>query len=529
MNKNIFFIIISLILFNINNVNALELTKSAQRVSVDLITNYNEINLKQKLEMIVKFRLHDGWHIYGQKPGDIGLPTTVNVQLPIGYIQVDEKWSLAKRFMTEGIESFGYGRTAFFKTTITPTENNFSIQNFDVNVSWLACKDECINENVKFSFTMPTTPRDLLPNQTWKIEDKQANISFNHQGGEENIFFIMIMAFLGGIILNFMPCIFPILTIKAISLAQGTYNRKKAQIEAMLYTIGVVVSFLIIATILVFLRSQGEEIGWGFQLQSPIFVSIMIVVFIVILLMLLDIVNLNNPFANKIGRISFKRKKINAFVTGFFAVIIASPCTAPFMGIAIGYTLTSPIYIYYPVFIALSLGYALPFALIGTFPKLIHKILPRPGRWMDLLKKVFALPILLTIIWLSWVLYNQLHMTNSKNIGEIKWNEYKAEEVQTLVKNGQPVFIDFTAKWCITCLMNKQVALQSNDFAKLIKSKNITLFRADWTNKSEKISHALETYGRNSIPLYVYYDGKSSEYVILPQLLTPKIIQQNLK
>ena len=158
-----------------------------------------------------------------------------------------------------------------------------------------------------------------------------------------------------------------------------------------MYTLGVVLSFLIIATVLFVLRAQGEQIGWGFQLQSPIFVGIMIIVFFVIFLMLLDIVHFRNPLANHMEKLTFERQLLNSFVTGFFAVLIASPCTAPFMGIAIGYTLTAPLYVYYPVFLALSLGYALPFALAGLFPKAIHKVLPRPGKWMDLLKKIFAI------------------------------------------------------------------------------------------------------------------------------------------
>lgn len=344
-----------------------------------------------------------------------------------------------------------------------------------------------------------------------------------------NILLIMLMAFAGGIILNFMPCIFPILTIKAISLAQSPYNKRKSQIESMLYFAGVVASFFLIATVLVILRAQGEQIGWGFQLQSPIFVGVMIVIFFIIFLMLLDIVNLKNPFANKVGRISFKRQKINAFMTGFFAVLIASPCTGPFMGIAIGYTLAKPIYVYYPVFLAISIGYALPFTLIGLFPKTIHRIMPRPGRWMEILKKIFAVPIFLTIAWLIWVLYSQI---NAEQIGknrEISWKNYNTDVVAELVAKKERVFINFTAKWCITCLANQKIALQSKEFERLVMQKKIHIFKADWTNRDAEVTNSLAYYGRNSIPLYVYYNGENPNYVILPQLLTPGILKEYLK
>lgn len=344
-----------------------------------------------------------------------------------------------------------------------------------------------------------------------------------------NLLLIILMAFIGGIILNFMPCIFPILTIKAISLAQSPYNKRQSRIEACLYTAGVVLSFFLIATVLIWLRSKGEHIGWGFQLQSPIFVGVMIAIFFVILLMLLDIVSLRNPFANRVGRISFKRQQINAFMTGFFAVLIASPCTGPFMGIAIGYTLAKPIYVYYPVFLSLSLGYALPFALVGLFPKTIHRILPRPGKWMDILKKLFAIPIFLTIMWLVWVLYSQINAAKTNESGQIVWRNYNTDVVADLVAQKKRVFVDFTAKWCITCLANEKIALQSKEFERLVKRNNIHIFKADWTNRDTEITNALAYYGRNSIPLYVYYNGENSDYVILPQLITPSILKEYLE
>ena len=212
-------------------------------------------------------------------------------------------------------------------------------------------------------------------------------------------------------------------------------------------------------------------------------------------------------------------RRIGAFATGFFAVLIASPCTAPFMGIAIGYTLMQPLYVYLPVFLSLSLGYALPFTLVGFFPKVLHKMLPRPGKWMDILKKVFAIPVFLTCLWLVWVLYNQTGRHAADTASTAEWQPYNARKVAELVDKGEPVFINFTAKWCITCLANERLAFSSKEFSDLISLRKIHIFKADWTNESEEITKALAAYGRNSIPLYVYYDGKSRQYVILPQLL----------
>lgn len=210
-------------------------------------------------------------------------------------------------------------------------------------------------------------------------------------------------------------------------------------------------------------------------------------------------------------------------------MLIASPCTGPFMGIAIGYTLAKPIYVYYPVFLALSVGYALPFALVGLFPKFIHRFLPKPGKWMDILKKIFAIPVFLTIMWLFWVLFSQIEANRGERVREVLWRTYNRDIVAQAVASGEKVFIDFTAKWCITCLANEKIALQSKEFERLVRTGKIQAFKADWTSRSAEIAQSLAYYGRNSIPLYVYYNGEGGNYVILPQLLTPGILENYLK
>lgn len=451
-------------------------------------------------------------------------------QLPFGYEANDLGWSRDEEFESDGIVQRGYGDTAYYQAVIRPDTQIAGRTRLVLKVKWLACGEECVPEQKTFTVNLPVSDLEQLPTADWNRELKNAEPWFLPESDAEtsrpNLFLIMLMAFLGGIIMNAMPCIFPILAIKAIALAQASYNKKKNRAEALFYTLGVVVSFLGAATVLLLLRFHGEHIGWGFQLQSPWFVGTMGIVFVLIGLMLLDVIMIRNPLANKAGRMSFRNHLINSFMTGFLAVLIASPCTAPFMGIAIGYTLSAPVYAYYPVFLSLSLGYALPFALAGLFPKTIHKILPRPGKWMDILKKIFAIPVFLTAIWLFWVLYGQL---SPKITDEVNWRPYDATEVSSLLEQKQSVFIDFTAKWCLTCLMNKRSTLESKTFAELARRRGITLFRADWTNNDQTVSAALESYGRNSIPLYVYYDGAASEYRILPQILTPGIVAEYLK
>lgn len=492
---------------------------AAENVKIEYTTNYININPEQNFEVGIKFTIKKGWHILGQDVGDIGLPTTVDWVLPEGYEVVATKWSETKKFIDGEITQYGYENQAYYQATIKPSDYLRTKANLRAKISWLACfEDECVPGDETISWSQNISPHNQVETTDW-----QKFIEITHS---QNLWQILFFAFFGGIILNFMPCIFPILSLKAISLIQSVQSKKNIRLESLLYLAGVVSSFLIIASTLIYLRSKGQEIGWGFQLQSPIFVTLMIIIFCFIFLMLLDIVNLKNPFANRVGRISFNKQKIDAFVTGFFAVLIASPCTAPFMGVAIGYTLSQSIYIYYPVFLALSLGYALPFTLIGFFPQTLHKIMPRPGKWMEILKKLFAAPILLTIIWLVWVLIAQLQHAQTEK--KVLWQNYNEQAITQSLDNGQAVFIDFTAKWCITCLANEKLALQSNRFIKLVKTKNIALFKADWTNHDPVVTQALNQYGRNSVPLYVYYTQKGAKPILLPQLLTIKVLEKNL-
>lgn len=521
---------LSLVFASCRESQALAVEGTTDKVTVKVLTSTDEINETQALDVLVKFTMHNDWHIFAENPGSIGRPTEVKWRLPEGYRVENIRWSKPKDFKKGKIIQHGYDTTAYYSATIVPIDRPEKVQDLDVEVSWLACREECVPEKMVRTLSFAVTDVNLLPGTEWRNEEelalrsfKTADIPANAQA--YNLLLIMIMAFTGGVILNFMPCIFPILTIKAISLVQGSIRPKEMRQEALLYMLGVVLSFLITAGILLLLRLQGEQVGWGFQLQSPLFVGVMLAIFIVVFLLLMDWILLPPLFADKLGRVTASKKKVSAFLTGFFAVLIASPCTAPFMGIAVGYTLTQPPYVYFPVFTALALGYALPFALVGFFPKTIHRILPRPGKWMAILKKIFAVPVFLTCLWLVWVLHSQLVIRNASSAGTMVWEAYNKAKVEKLVADGHPVFVDFTAKWCITCLANETLVLHSPEFEKLAQSKKMLLFKADWTNDDPEITEALAAFGRNSVPLYVYYSGKDSGYVILPQLLTYKQVE----
>ena len=480
------------------------LQKTGERVDVEILKNYAN---NETLEILAKLRIHDGWKIYSSDDQDFGTPTRLEILPAANSYEIT--YSTPKKFVYDDeIELFGYDDIAYIKTAFSPQKN----VDYKLKISWMACSDECEEETAEFILKKD----DFSTDENWAQEMKIAEKSFSPNTPQKQIatfFYVIIFAFIAGVILNFMPCIFPILSIKAIYMAQNKKRyRRHNYLGALAYFSGVLLSFILIATALYILRRNGELVGWGFQLQSPWFVGFMLALFIIIFLMFLDIINIPQGQFGKFA-------SSNSFLTGFFAVLIASPCSGPFMGMAIGYALLQPPYLYYPIFMALAAGYALPFCLIDMYPRIIARILPRSGKWMLTLKRILSVPVLLTIIWLSWILIAQINMSKIK---ASDWQNYSEEKLISAIENHQPVFINFTARWCLTCLLNQKSTFATEKFAEHVKDKGILLLVADWTNKDKEIFAALEKYQRSSVPLYVYYDA-TGESVILPQILTPEI------
>lgn len=401
--------------------------------------------------------------------------------------------------------------------------------------------------------------------------------------------YVLFLAFLGGIILNLMPCVLPVLSLKAMSfikdqqggLEQAVRVQSEIRVSSLFYTLGILVSFTLLGATLVFLRSTGEMIGWGFQLQSPGIVFFLSFLFFILGLYFIGLIGFSDErlmqLLNKLGfsKISSNMSSTSgSFGTGVLAVIVASPCTAPFMGAALGAALVYPATIALMIFFFLGLGLAFPLLLISYVPS-VSRVLPKPGNWMIRLKEFFAFPMWATSVWLLWVLGLQvgptfvvyvvsffvlilffiwlsqivaglrwllvlasalvflgsfkilprLQMLPGLGTAEIKsvWLEYDKDLVNSYREEGRPVFIDFTAAWCITCQWNKRSVLQTEAIQNYFSENNFVLFEADWTSRDEKITEALNSYGRNSVPVYVFY-GLNAEAKLLPELLTRDMI-----
>ena len=384
----------------------------------------------------------------------------------------------------------------------------------------------------------------------------------------------MGLAFLGGLILNAMPCVFPILSLKVLGFATGDPAEHRR--HGIAYLVGVVSSFVLIASVLISLQTAGRWVGWGFQLQSTGLVIGLAYLFTLMGLSLSGLVLLGSRWMNLGAGLAAAPGTRGSFFTGVLAVVVASPCTAPFMGSALGFALTQPPLAALTVFAALGTGMAAPMVAI-SMSKTARGWLPKPGAWMETLKQVMAFPLYLTAVWLLWVAGKQsgvdtmaaaaaglvllaLGLTllrgqgiakltgvaaivsalllagvrgdapasadDTARAGTVSWSR---EALHSLRASGTPVFVDVTADWCITCLANEQAVLFTDDMTEAFAEAGVTYMVADWTNYDPAIGEFVREHGRNGIPLYVMYPGDlQSEPVMLPQLLTRNIVSEAL-
>ncbi len=331
------------------------------------------------------------------------------------------------------------------------------------------------------------------------------------------VFIWLGLAFLGGLILNLMPCVFPILAMKALAILRlGGEAKAKIRHEALGYTGGVLTAFTVIGFILIGLRALGQQIGWGFQLQSPVFIAAMALLILAIALNLAGVFKISG--LQNIGNALTIR---SSFFTGLLAVAVATPCTAPFMGGAIAAALAAPLAVAFGIFIALGLGLAAPFLGIALIPN-AASWLPRPGTWMLTLQRVLSLPMFATFIWLAWVFVTQvsasaapLTLPNAEPFSQARLAQYRA--------TNTPVFVDLTAAWCVTCLVNEHSSLETPQVQAAFAAAHIKTLVGDWTNRNPDISAYLETNHRDGVPLYVFYPAHGGP-IILPQILTPQSV-----
>lgn len=388
----------------------------------------------------------------------------------------------------------------------------------------------------------------------------------------------LLFAFLGGLVLNLMPCVFPVLSIKAMGALGSAHDRAELRRHGVWYALGIVATFLLLAGLLLALRAGGEQLGWGFQLQDPRFVAGIALLLFAMALSFSGVWEFGGRFTGFGQRLADGHGARASFFTGALAVVVASPCTAPFMGTALGWALAQPATSALAVFAALGLGLAAPMLLLGFVPALA-RALPRPGPWLEGFRQVLAFPLYLTVVWLLWVYGEQTSplgmawllaaltalafalwllgrrpamrsqrmrgaaalvsavafvlalglplsapapaAADTKNTaGDANAEPWSEQRLSELRAEGRPVLVNMTAAWCITCLANERVALSSATVREALAAHGVVYLKGDWTRNDEAITRYLQRYGRNGVPLYVLYPPGGGAPRVLPQLLT---------
>ena len=534
-----------------------------------------ELNLKnlndQATEITTKFLVCD----------DICVPEEAILLLSLknGVLNIDEKPDELKKWLNR------VPIRAPPEMVLSSNENNFSLEYpsldsnsyfFPFDDSVMDYSDEQNFSNNKLSFEVFDDFNKSLRGVVkigqnyYEVEQLSETVVADTVSGI-SLFTAIIFAFLGGLILNLMPCVLPVIALKGLSLVKSSAeSNSSVTLNASAYVVGVIATFMTIAAILVSLKNAGEMIGWGYQLQSPFIVTILSILIFGIGIYLITDLSVGGSLG-KLEKHTDGTGPFNSFLTGTLAVVVASPCTAPFMGAALGFALIQPDIFSYLVFLFLALGFALPYFLIALFPSLVD-FLPKPGKWMESLKQFFGLMMFAAAIWLLWVLANQVDANSilfvligwfllafaswlvitrikfavyiSGIIGllwvyqlsewdfrdvevingdeSISWSIEKENELRL---NEQAYFINFTAAWCITCKVNEAVAFSDEVFKKF-EEKNITYLKADWTNRNSEIAGQIEKYNRSGIPLYIYWNKKLDEPMVLNEILTENYLME---
>ena len=505
--------------------------------------------------ILIRVSMPDGWYTYGEDPGQVGKPLTLvwtSDDTVVGPLEHPN--TVIKK---EGI----------FTVNAIPEQGLWTLPTIEapggvkgeLTVKYLVCKDICVPQSASIMLDTTATSSDA---------------------GRFSVMKALLFAFFGGLILNVMPCVFPILFLKVLSLVKSKDYTKPQRVQAGVgYAAGILMSFMSLALVLWSLKWVGLSIGWGFHLQSAPFVMAMSIVFLGVTLHLcgkLEIpARLLSAFGQAAGKLSANGSRSifwSNLNTGILATAVATPCTAPLMAPAIAYAFTQPVPILAAIFAALGLGMAAPYLLAVTVPG-VAVILPKPGAWMEKAKHILALPMGASLIWMLWVLKQQvswpiymafviiLILFSTWSIGKSSYSRLSKlllsvliliavttlasglwlerskpksnatetlKQLSTLITSNRPVLVDVTADWCITCKTNEFLVLNTKEMQTFFKTNNITVLTLDWTNYNDEITRYLASFNRNGVPLYVWYKP-GQDPKVLPQILTKDSVKAAIK
>ncbi len=673
-----------------------------QHIEVELVAETASIQPGHPFTVALRIRHDPHWHTYWENPGDAGLATTLDWELPEGFSAGPIQWPAPIIFKLTGLTNYGYEGEVFLLVEITPPESLSTGANITLRAgtTFLMCDDVCIPGKASLSLALPvlaappqwderwrpaiertrqdlpqpfrkwetavyrdgdklslslTAPDDfdqdlqkvyfyssdaqVDPNAEQKLtrhdrglildlvrstyaEDKPSVpgilVTESGWGEGENgtkavvinadlqdgsppggqLFskstmgqntgssseirgfpFLLGLAFLGGLILNLMPCVFPVLGLKIMNFVnRAGEDKSKVAWHGIVFTGGVLISFWILTGVLALMRAGGQELGWGFQLQSPVFIFVLMIILLIFALNLSGLFEVGCSLSGAGGRLTSRGGWGGSFFSGVLATVVATPCAAPFLAPALGAALTIETGRAFFIFTSIGLGLSMPYLVLSLFPGLV-KTLPRPGPWMETFRQVMAFPLYGAAGYLLWVMAGQVDeegllgaifalvaiaiagwvlgrwvnserkpgVVNIARVGAsilflsgiymgypvvgqsgIEWEEWSPEKVMQLRTEDRPVYVDFTARWCATCQTNKKLVFSSKKVLEAFKQKKVVPLKADWTNQDARITKALARFNRSAVPFNILYIPGIEDPVILPEVLTPGIVLETL-
>ena len=508
-----------------------------EHVSLELISSVESIPKENNLYLGLYFKLDPGWKIYWKYPGKAGYPPEIDWTNSKNIQNLEILWPKPKKFEILGMESIGYSNEVVLPIKlILKKKNEELLANFDID--YLTCKKICIPFRDNLVLNIPNGDGQVSKYEKIisKYIDKSDYLTYSNLFNQDSILFFLFIAFIGGLILNFMPCVFPVLSLKiynVLSQQQKNINNKRVKKNFFATILGIIFSFFVLSLITVFLKNVGHNLGWGFQFQSPFFLLFMILILIIFSLNLIDIFSIDIPFffkkyLNKIINLNKHNSEFyQNFFLGSFITILSTPCSAPFIGTALGFAFVSPDQIIFLIFFCISLGLSSPYIILATRPQLLI-FLPKPGAWMKKFKYFLSLLLILTAVWLSKALLIQINTINNVS-KDNNWIEFDNSKLKELVNENNIVFVDITADWCLTCFYNKKTVLDRKKVKNFFEKYDVKKIRGDLTKPNKEINKYINSFGRFGIPFNVIYSSSVPQGVLLPEVLTVQNLLSTFK
>jgi thiol:disulfide interchange protein DsbD len=599
---------------------------ATHHVVAKLIANTSNVIPGKPFRLGIQLIMDKGWHTYYKEPGEAGMATKIIWNLPPGFKNEKLLWEKPDKFNDTGITTYGYIDNTLIASEIIPPQQlpvGKKIT-FTAHVEWLACNELCVPGHADVQLILNTAAADTKDKVALENSEQFGKVNFDGSvsqldkssdtgidvlknnfdeskgAGNPSFFFYLVFAFLGGIILNFMPCVLPVVAIKVLSLLEQS-SKETARTSTIAFASGIFSSFLLLGLIVIGLQSAGHQVGWGFQFQQPIFLMFMASLVLLFSLSLFGLLEISFSFGQKtVNELADKQGLSGDFFKGVLATILSTPCTAPFLGTALGFAFAQPWTTTLTIFAAVGAGMCLPYFILIVSPGYI-KFLPKPGVWMEKLKEAFGFVLLATTIWLVNILAGQID--NERLVGfeyfllilafvvwlmnrfvnlasaakrifivrsiallimlvagyfclfnrpihlssndlnnalpatgtevaeqaQITPTSFSVAQLNEQLNQGKTVFLDFTARWCLTCQVNESTTINTVPIQDKMRALHVVFMKADWTKQDPAITALLKKFGRSGVPLYVIFPAKNPKQpIVLPELITQQIVLDKL-